>query len=145
MSQAVKKFDIQYVLNRFQSGDYSFIDSLSEEDLKELNPFVLLMWAAEPTNDVEAQKIVLDDFIGDKFFELYKHPKLQMMLMVAAMSGFSGGYRFMRPAKKSEQDKNIELVMREFSCGRSAANEYLEFLTDDDLNDMREFYKEADK
>ena len=145
MTSKVKKFDIQYVLKRFQHGDYEFVNNLSDDDLKELNPFVMLMWAAEPMDNIEAQKIVLDDFIGDKFFELYKHPKLQMMLMIAAVSGFSGGYRFMRPSKKSEHDKTVELVMREFSCDRNAATEYLEFLTEDDLAELKEYYQEADK
>lgn len=144
MTGKVKKFDIQYVLKRFQSGDYEFVNNLSTEDLKELNPFVMLMWAAEPTNDVAAQKIVLDDFMGDKFFGLHKHPKLQMMMLISAISGFSGGYRFMRPSKKSEHDKTIELIMREFSCNREVANSYLEFLSEEDLKELKEYYQEAD-
>lgn len=136
--------NIHHVLSRITNGDYDFFCNMTEEELKEVAPFVILLWLRGAHENRWAHVMLTDALVNSKLFTLYRHPKLLFMLCCYANSGMDDTrYSFKKDMKESA-DKNMKLVMREFSCNESAAKIYERFLTAEDFKELEVKFKEVD-
>jgi len=110
---APRKLDLfNEILPAIDRKDYDFYDRLTDEQKKEIQPLLLLRWGASiDINDPILLHYYLASFnhhANKNFFNLYKHPKLQW-LMIAASSPNLGKYRRKWLGKKKTKDPKDEI------------------------------------
>lgn len=137
--------NIQHVLSRINSGDYDFFLSMTEEEVKELSPYVLTLWLRGAQENRAEHTIMTDMFVNTKLFTLHRHPKLLYLLACYANSDMDNTRYSFVPDKKEGKAKVTKLVMREFNCSESAAIMYEKFLDDADIKSLETKYKEVDQ
>jgi len=108
-----RKLDLfNEILPAIDRKDYDFYDRLTDEQKKEIQPLLLLRWGASiDINDPILLHYYLASFnhhANKNFFNLYKHPKLQW-LMIAASSPNLGKYRRKWLGKKKTKDPKDEI------------------------------------
>lgn len=136
--------NIHYVLGRITAGDYDFFIDMTEEELKEISPYVICLWLRGANENRWAHTIMTDVYVNSKLFELHKHPKLLFMLACHANEGIDETrYSFKKDVKETETS-TIKLIMREFQCNETAARMYQNFLDADDIKQLKAKFKEVD-
>jgi len=108
-----RKLDLfNEILPAIDRKDYDFYDRLTDEQKKEIQPLLLLRWGASiDINDPILLHYYLASFnhhANKNFFNLYKHPKLQW-LMIAASSPNLGKYRRKWLGKKKTKNPKDEI------------------------------------
>ena len=114
--------NIQHVLSRVTAGDYDFFLNMTEEEVKELSPYVLTLWLRGANENRDAHVLLTDAVVNSKLFSLSRHPKLLYLLCCYANSGMGRTrYSFINDKKETTGNKH-KVVMREFQC--SATNSW---------------------
>jgi hypothetical protein len=85
-------FDLFDALAALDKKDYGYYDRLSENQRKKFVPFMLIQWmsAVKGSSDVQSYYLQSIDYHANKhlFNEyVYKHPKLQWLMLCAASPG----------------------------------------------------------
>lgn len=137
--------NIHHVLSRITAGDYEFFQSMTEEELKEIQPYVIALWLRGAYEDRWAHVIMTDTFLNTKLFSLSRHPKLLLMLATYANSGMGDTRYEFRKDERETKKKTTNLIMREFSCNETAARLYEKFLSEEDIKELEAKYEEVDK
>lgn len=136
--------NIQHVLSRVNAGDYEFFQNMTDDEVKELSPYVLTLWLRGARTNRREHTIMTEIFVNRKLFQLQKHPRLLYMLACHANSGMGDSrYSFEKDVKL--KSKPIKLIMRELECSHDAALMYEGLFTDDDIKELEKKYEEVDK
>ncbi len=137
--------NIQHVLSRVTAGDCDFFLNMTEEEVKELSPYVLTLWLRGANENRDAHVLLTDAVVNSKLFSLSRHPKLLYLLCCYANSGMGRTrYSFINDKKETTGNKH-KVVMREFQCSEAVAKMYLNFLDGDDIKQLEKKYEEVDK
>lgn len=137
--------NIQHVLSRINAGDYDFFINMTEEEVKELSPYVLALWLRSANQNKGAHTFMTDAFLNTKLFHLSKHPKLLYLLACSANCDMDNTRYSFIPDKKEVKGTKHKLIMREFGCNESVAKTYMHFLDDEDIKQLEAKYDEVDK
>ena len=106
------------VIPAIDRKDYSFYDNLTEEQRKEFHAVLIMRWGV---NVNDGDPVLLHYYLASMnhhankyFFNMYKHPKLQWLMIVAGSPKF-GNYRRKWIGKKKGKDKysDIKKQLRE--------------------------------
>mgnify|MGYP001120331979 CR=1 FL=1 len=131
--------DLFGFLDKMASGDYRYVEQMSEEDVKKINTFVLLMWEGEDDNII--RNIITDQYCNDVVFSLSKHPRLLLKLFVAANDGL-GRTKFQFVKSVSNQESKIyKLIATYYGCGYHEAKDIHRLLSKDDIKELKEIYE----
>ena len=123
-------FDFLGAVNR---GDFDFIDRLSDQDMKELQPFVLLGWLHGAEFGRDAHVILTDAYVNDLVFKLHRHPKLVLMVMMAANAGLGNTkYKYVK-STSSKETKQVVAVAEYYKVSTKEAKEYIKILPEADV------------
>lgn len=137
--------NIQHVLSRVNAGDYDFFLNMTEEEVKELSPYVLALWLRGAQNNRPEHVIMTDMILNTKIFTLGRFPKLLYLLACYANCDMGDTRYYFVNDKKEGKPKRTKLIMREFQCNESAARMYEKFLSDDDIKELEKKFEEVDK
>lgn len=136
--------NIQNALQKINNGDYDFFLNMTDEEVKELSPYVLALWLRGAYYNQAEHTIMTEIYLNRNLFRLHRHPKLLYCLAIAANSGMDNTrYGFVKDQKEGN-NKEIKLIMREFTCNEGTAKMYKNFLGDDDIKHLETKYKEVD-
>lgn len=114
-------------------GDFSYVDNMSEEDAKKIQPFVLLSWMHGAAQNNAEHTILTDMYCNRAVFSLSSHRRLLLKMFIEANSEMGDTrYRFVRP-KTKKSDKNIRAVAEYYAIGLKEAADYVTILDEDDL------------
>jgi hypothetical protein len=120
--------------------NYDYVDSMTDEEVKALSPFVLLMWANGAVDNPHIHTILTDTYVNPYVFSLSKHPRLLLKLMVTANGGIDRTrYKFKKSVTK-EQSNLIKIIAEHYQCGYNEAKEIKELLSKDDLKELESLY-----
>lgn len=137
--------DVFFVLDRMTKGDYDFILSLTEKEMKELSPFVILSFIMGAKTEKEARTIMNDLFVNPFIFTLSKHTRLVLLCMVAANEGLpKTGYTFFKQ-NKTTNNKHIRYIMNHLACSEDAAREYFTLLEEPAILEIEMEIEEKEK
>lgn len=149
------KLDIFTVLGNITKGNVDYIDSLSDEEVKAFQAYVVQLWL-KGANNYHAERMVLMNEVSNPYvFSLGRHPKLIYKLFCVA-HGFNDGARFTFNRKRGKTaNRSLSVVMNAYDYTQQKAQEALSILTNDDLlalakdlgydqKEMRELEKEID-
>lgn len=131
---AKKKFDIFTVLDRINNCDLDYIDKFSDEELKEFQPFVVMLWTRGAIDNRLYHTYLTNELCNKHMFSLGKHPRLLYKLLCAA-NGFGDGtrYKFLKADKKKSNKKEINLLCEYYGYTPKQAEEALSLLDDGDI------------
>ena len=135
-------FDFLKAANR---GDFGFLDRLSDEDLKEIQPFVVLGWLHGAKDNRDAHTILTDVYVNETLFTLHRHPRLVLQTMIAANSGIDNTrYEYVKSTSKKETSRVIA-VANYYSVTTSEAKDYINILDKKEVDKIVEMMGYADE
>lgn len=130
--------DIFRFLEKMNEGDFRFIDNMSDEEVKSIAPFVLLMWANGAKSNKEYHVVLTDNLCNTKVFQLHNHPRLLLKLFFAANGGIDNTrYSFVKTVSK-EESATIKIVAEYYKIGYDSAKDYMRLLTKEDIDRIKE-------
>lgn len=130
MSDLFKFFD------KANKGEFSYVDTMSEEEMKAISPFVLLGWGLGAQSNNEIHTIMTDAYMNDKVFSLGRHPRLLLKLFIAANSEIDNTrYKYVK-AGGSKSTKDVEAIARYYNCGLHEARDYARILDEEEKKQL---------
>lgn len=140
-----KKPDIFRLFRAINEGDYGYIDELSDEDVKGLPVYMILMWMHGAQSNTSTHVMMTAEHVNPMVFSLYRHPRLLLKLLVAANGGIGNTrYKFVK-STTSNESAVIGYIAKHYQCGYEEAIEIKDLLSEQDLKELKEIYGEQQK
>lgn len=133
MTEQKYKFDIFKLLERLSVKDKAFFDNMTPEDLKALQPLVLMRWMSGTTD--MRQIFFLNELTNPMVFPLTKHKQLLLYLLMISSSGKAKRYFWNKAKnnKKTSTPHTIDVIKQYFGYSTLQAKEALHLLKDEDI------------
>lgn len=133
MAEQKYKFDIFKILERLSVKDKAFFDNMTPEDLKALQPLVLMRWMSGTTD--ARQIFFLNELTNPMVFPLTKHKQLLLNLLMISSSGKAKRYFWNKAKnnKKTSTPHTIDVIKQYFGYSTLQAKEALYLLKDNDI------------
>lgn len=127
-----RKLDIFAVLKSIDSGNYFLYDQLTDEERKEVAPFVIQRWLTG-TSDRE-QILRVNSLVNTFAFALGKHPALLTKLMSVAATKRVKRYQWQKGLSTgSSKSKIIEIISKYYDCSSKDASQMVSLLSAEDI------------
>lgn len=108
-----RKLDIFKVLNAADAKNTAFYVLLTDEERKELQPFLVARWMSGTFN--AGQIYLINEFVNPYMFSLTSHKQLLWQLLTVCNVGKSQRYSWNKlPAKRESGKPNAIKVIRQF-------------------------------
>lgn len=130
---AERKLDIFRVLNALNKKDAGFFETLSEEEKKEFQPFLVARWMSGTPS---AQQVFLINEVSNKYnFSLTNHKQLLWQLLCVSNSGQNQRYTWNKlPGKSTSGKPNAaRAVMQYYKYSMKDAIQALKVLSRNDV------------
>lgn len=146
MTEKKYAFDIFKILEKLNLKDRKFFNDLSDEELKALQPLVLMRWMS---GVAEARQVYfLNELVNPMVFPLTKHKRLLLDLLMISGPGHNRRYTWTKAKGKtlSNTPKALALVKEEYGLSTSHALDALKILTNADILQLaQEMGKQPDE
>ena len=134
------KIDLFPLLRNISTKNIAYYDTLTEENLKEFSPFVIMRWLTGCSGADNARQICyLNEFVNPYAFELNKnHKKLLYNLLTVCTSGRDCRYKFVKtnPKRQSEFPISVGIIQKMFDYSYRDANATVVLFTDENIINM---------
>ena len=111
---ASHKLDISRQLSAVSNKNYAFYESLTEEEKKEFNPYILMRFISNPKGDADIQSWFIEltnEYINKNFWDLSKsHKELLWKLYSAVGVGMPIDCTFLTMPKRETVNKFEQLI-----------------------------------
>lgn len=133
-----RKLDIFRVLGQADSKHAEFYEKLTDEERKELQPFLVSRWLTGTSDPL--QIVLINEFVNPYAFSLTKHKQLLWQLITVANSGRKQRYQWLKlPSKRESGKPNALRVVKEYyTYSTKDAIDALDILTRDQVLEMAE-------
>lgn len=136
-----EKVDLFGFLKNVNKCDFSSVDKFSDEEIKSLSTFVLMMWAHGAQSNTMVHNILTDRLVNPFVFSLSKHPRLLLKLFIEANGGIGNTrYKFVKSVS-SEKSSEIKMVANHYRVGYETAKQYHALLSKEDITELKEIYQ----
>jgi len=132
--------DIFKFFEKMNHERFEYVDELSDDDIKKLNAFMLLQWVNGSKSNSVAHVMLTDEFVNDRVFSLYQHPRLLLKLLIAANGGMGNTRYGFDKSVTSEKEKEIKQIASYYKVGYNTAKQYSRILSEEDIKTIKEFY-----
>ena len=134
------KFDIFKILDKITHDDREWIDTLSEDELKEIHPYVLQMWLKGANNSIDDRIQLMNVVSNPYIFSLGNHKKLlYKLLCVSNGFGIDTRCNFRRKNAVNKPTKIIKLVSDAYNISPSKAENAMTLLVWVQIESIAEF------
>jgi hypothetical protein len=124
--------DIFWLLGQLDRKNFNVWDELTEQQRKDVQPYVILRWLAGCTEP--EQQVKLGEIAAACVFDLGKHPDLMLRVLTACTTGGTKRYRWQNPkGQQKVSSKAISLISQVYNCNERHAREYLPLFSVDEL------------
>jgi hypothetical protein len=139
---AIRDNTLFALFDAINKGDYAFVDGLTDDQLKSLSPFVLLMWMNGAVDNNEIHVLLTDAVVNEFVFSFSAHPRLLLKMLITANAGIDRTrYQFVKSVGKNE-DSIIRKLAKHYECGYDQAKDILPMMSEDDIKELKELYGE---
>lgn len=136
------KIDLFEVLNKINKEDYQYFDKLTEEERKELSPYVLQRWLFGAQENEFLHVILTNQYMNPYTFNLQSHKLLLYKLACTANGDIdSTRYSFKKPVKNQQFTKEIEGILNYYQCTVDEAFDMYDLLDSEDLQELQSMYE----
>lgn len=106
------KLHLSDVLKNLDNKNYGYYDSLTEDEKKEFNAWLVMRYASSSKSSPEHYLIYVNELVNRDFSTLRKHPKLQWMLLSMIGNGYKQKYdhSFIRTSAGNKKDKIDDMI-----------------------------------
>lgn len=137
--------DIFQFFSKMNAGDISFVDEMTEEEVKKLSPYVLLMWTATDKSARPFHVLSTAHVVSDKVFSLQKHPRLLLKLFIAVNGGISNTrYAFSKQARV-KNDPSVKNIALFYGVTETDAAEYKSILSASEIDKINSLFEEKNQ
>lgn len=128
--------DLFFIISQLENENYSYFAEMSEETLKEVSPFVIMLWSKGASRNSKALSVTMDEFVNQNHFLFYNHKRLQMLLLCSAWGGIPAGRLTFPKKSKAVETKSIQLISDRFKVSDQVARSYLPFFSETEIEEM---------
>jgi hypothetical protein len=121
-------------------GDFQFVTNMTDEEVKKISPFVLLMWVNGAVSDTEMRVVMTNSFVNEHVFGLAKHPRLLLKMFIASNQGLGDSRYKYKKSVSGEQSASIKLIAKYYNITYNHARDYLPMLGKDDIKELKDIY-----
>ncbi len=138
MTEQKYKLDIFKVLERLSVKDRKYFANLSEEEMKSLQPLVLMRWMSGTSDS--RQVYFLNELCNPLVFPLTKHKKLLLDLLMISSSGKNKRYIWNKAKGKTipNTPKAVSIIKEHFGYNTREALDVLKILSNEEILDIAE-------
>lgn len=122
------------ILKRLGNKNVEYFETLSEEQLKELQPLVLMRWMSGTLSG--GQIVLLNNIVNPFVFSLPKHKMLLLYLLM--ISSFKGGrLQWKKPPKRqSKFPITVSALKQYYKYSAKQAEEVIQLHTNEQIMDI---------
>lgn len=137
-----KRVDIFHLFRRMGDSDYDWVLTMSDEDLKTVSVYVLLMWIHGADRDKAAHLILTNQYVNNYVFSLSKHNRLLLLLLFATNGDMDHArYSFTKSVGKNET-KMISAIAHYYNCTYDNAKDYADILSKEEIDEILKVYED---
>lgn len=123
--------DIFSVLSAIDKKDFSFFEKLSEKEMKDISPFILMRWLSGTVEP--AQIYLLNELVNSHVFSLQKHKELMIRLLMLCTDGKVKRYKWSKLKNTSNSPNCIGVIKEYFKYNNKEAKDALQLLSKQDI------------
>lgn len=131
-----RKLDLFALLTSLDEHDFGAWSRLSEEERKEVSPYMLLRWLSG-CNDPE-QLVNLGHIAAPCIFEFGKKPELALMVLAACTVNGHKRYKWTAPKTTPKASKAIDLIAAAYKMPRKHAVDVLPMFSKEEIVELAE-------
>ena len=133
MTKKERKLDIFKLLASIDQKNKNHYHTLTEEELKEFSPYVIMRWLTGTSNirNVYFINEIVNPYIFDG--TMRKHPELLYDLMLICTTGSRQRYKWSMPKKEIAYPLITNLICEYFNFSKDHAKVVMPNLTEEDL------------
>lgn len=133
--------DLFAFMKAMNNGDFSFVDNMTDEEVKKISPYVLLMWVAGAQSNESIHLAVTNAFVNPYVFSLNKHPRLLLKLFISANCDIGNTrYKFIKSGA-SEKSTVIKQIADYYGLTYSQARDIMQLLSEENLAELKLIYQ----
>lgn len=126
--------------------DFQFVDRMTDEEVKEISPYVLLGWMNGAVQNNGIHVMLTDIYCNQKVFSLQKHPRLLLKLFIEANGGIdSTRYKYKKPSISKSHSSEVKAIAAYYGVPLKDAKDYLLLLDADDMKQIMAVYEDSDE
>lgn len=126
-------------LDAVDAGNFDFVDNLSDDEVKEIQPYVALGWLHGSKVGRVEHVLLTDTYVNLNMFNLGRHPRLILQTMIASNCGLTNGgsrnYSYVR-SNGAKKTKEILAVAKFYDVTASEAEAYVRILGPDEVKEI---------
>lgn len=130
-------FDFFDAANR---GNHEFVDTLSDDQVKKIAPYVLLMWANGATRNTAEHVLYTNMVMNPYVFSLSTRPRLLLSLFIAANEDEDNPRYQFRKYGMTKESSDVQLIAQHYKCGTITAKQYHSMMSEEDLEELNSIY-----
>ena len=136
MANDAQKLDIFRVMRAASSKKENFLDTLDEDEVKQLQPFLTMRWMTGTSS--ARQVYFMNEFVNPYAFSLTNHKQLLWQLLVVAADGKQHRYEWIKAPGRATSGRplSVDVIQRTYGYNTNHANQAMKCLTVDDVVDM---------
>jgi hypothetical protein len=130
------KTNIHGILKHIAHDERDKLSKYTDEELKTVAPYVLLMWIMGADNNTDARVLLTDELVNGYVFALANHKRLLLDLLCLANGyGVNTKFYFSNPQKK-QGSFLVSMLSRYYNISEQQAFEDLRVHTEDDIREI---------
>lgn len=132
------KLDLFEILRRIDSGDINYFNNLSEAEMKEISPVVLMRWMSCCTKDKNNldQVLYLNDLVNKLVFNFYYHKDLLIRMLMICSNKRNKKYEWLSKQAGKNHKHAISVLRERFGYSSREATGVLHLFNKDDMLEM---------
>lgn len=133
---ADRKLDLFALLASLDQKDFDAWSNLSEDERKEVSPYMLLRWLSGCGDPEQLDRL---GFIAAPcIFEFGKKPELALMVLAACTVNGRKRYKWTAPKATLKASKAVDLIAASYKMSRKHATEVLPMFSQAELIELAE-------
>lgn len=119
------------VLEKLDLKNKTFVDSLTEKQIKKLSTYMLMKWMVSCDDPMKI--IYINEIVNPVIFQFSKHQLLLMYLLMICGSGKKTRYSYIKLKKEDKFPLSIGVIKEYFNYNTKHAKEAIPLLSNDDI------------
>lgn len=136
------KVDLFEALNKINIGDIDWFDNLTEEEVKSLSPYIMLLWIKGAQKNNLAHIIMTNEYSNPFIFNLDKNHRKLLYKLLCYSNNFNDKTRY-NFRKSDKKQININAISWYYQENREKSKEIFHLLSEKDMSEILDLYNQT--